>query len=108
MQQHDGLGTTNSELRHYFNKVSAARIKHLYPDRDVDLDRLKADYTSGLELAIDKDVPEDKGVTIDHLREMLQLARGDWVVIGTIKALYRRHREIIRQAYDEDSEFKGH
>ncbi|MBI4452135.1 hypothetical protein HY637_01780 [Candidatus Woesearchaeota archaeon] len=104
------LGTTASELDHYFrNEVGMARNCLLKGEKErAQAKKAEANFVNGLERAIAENLPEFKGVTQQHLREMTQLAQsGDWADIRTIKALYRRYYEITGKPFDEQKLFKG-
>jgi hypothetical protein len=59
-----------------------------------------------LEEAVRERVREEEGITHQHLREMIDLARArDWSKVETIKALYRRFCEITGERYDEKELF---
>ncbi len=68
--------------------------------------RLRQEFCKRLQDKIDAKVPEQSGVTYDHLREMIDLAQGDWNDINTIKALSQRYKEISKNNWDLEAIFK--
>lgn len=101
----DYAGTLVADLDHYFgNYVGWARQCHLGIASD-DLAASKTAFINSLEKALAANLPSSKGVTSDHLREMIELARGDWSDVETIKTLYRRRYEIRREEYNEEKLF---
>ncbi len=100
-------GTTVSALEHYFgNHVTIVRV-NLLMNPDYDSQSCRDKFIAGLEKAVRDNLPEEQGVTQDHLREVIELARGDWKDIGTIKELYRRVYEIAKEPFDEPGLFRG-
>lgn len=97
------FGTTASSLDHYFgNYAGMARLFHLdkpKPSPDAFEER-KQKFIAGLERAIAQNLPEYGGITQQHLREMMQLAQGDWTDVRTVKALYARYDELRQGGRD--------
>ena len=103
--------TTANELDHYFgNFVGRVRHFHIGEINTFDFESNREKFIEGLERALTEEVPEERGTTRDHLREMVNLAQGDWSSISAIKALYRKYyeiREVDFGKYDEQKLFYG-
>jgi len=95
--------TTSTELATYFPQVEMARMVH-NGLAGIDLEELKERYKVGLKLAVEKD--ESERVSRACLREMIEVADGDWHDVETIKELYRRNADVSGQNYDLKSLFK--
>jgi hypothetical protein len=67
---------------------------------DYDASAHRDAVVTGLEKTIEAGVPEGNGVTLDHLRDILELARADWS-IPTLIGLYHRNSEITGKPFDE-------
>ena len=107
----DYLGTTTLALDHYFGSCIQAVTGVLGVHRRAnnydfghDQDRLIA----GLERAIEKNVPEEDGVTHDHLREIISLARQDWSNLDVAKRLYQRGWELRPKRYPHPKDMFPH
>ncbi len=96
------LGTTAGELDYLFgNHVGIARVK-LLKDPKYEANTHRDDFITGLQRAIQEDLPEGQGVTHNHLMTMSELASQDWSGVDTIKALYNLFGEIRGKEYNID------
>ena len=67
-----------------------------------DLQERKDGFIGGLERAISMGIPEFRGVTLENLREMVDLAKsGDWGDKEVIQALYSRYGELVNEDYSD-------
>ena len=98
----DYLGTTTLALDHYFSNCSSVFTGVVgvhYRSIGYDFCPQQDRFIAGLERAIEKNVIEDEGVTLDHLREMIALARQDWSNLDAVKKLYQRGWELRPKRY---------
>ena len=98
-------GSTAAALDHYFgNYIEMARLFHVFdtpkPSREAFEER-KTKFIAGLESTIARNLPVHGGITQDHLREILQLAQGDWSDINVVKSVYDMYYQINGTKYDE-------
>lgn len=98
-----GLGTTRSELDHYFgNKVGAAKFYHNAiaaglepPQGGYDFDGCKRDFVEGLRRTVQEGLPVSGDITFDRLRAMAGRAEQlDWSSKAAIEELYRIYGEL--------------
>jgi len=107
----DYLGTTSMVLDHYFgNSVNSftGLLGVRYRATNYDYSPTRDKFIGGLERAIEKNVPETEGVTLDHLREMVDLARHDWSDLDAVKRLYQRGWELRPKKYPHPKEMFPH
>jgi len=102
--EEDYFGTIR-ELNHYFGShVSMARLRHKRGRNDKCND-LQTAFIERLESSLREDIPETQGVTRAHLRELIEIAQGDWSDTETLKQLYMRKFEIKGEEYNEQKLF---
>ena len=104
------IGTTACALDHYFgNNLIHAKMKLVHREAregiNIDLDELKREFISGLEGALSDTIPEYGGITKQHIRETIELARGDWSNVEIIKSIYRKIFAIKCKPFDEQALF---
>ncbi|MBI2665406.1 hypothetical protein HYX12_02175 [Candidatus Woesearchaeota archaeon] len=102
MAEPDYLGTTSLALDHYFGNCTGCftgvvGVRYRATNHDFGPSRDK--FIAGLERAIEKNVPETEGVTLDNLREIVDLARHDWSDLDAVKKLYQRGWELRPKRY---------
>ena len=96
------LGTTASELDHYFANYVGMAKDWLMEGEKERAQAQKVPFVDGLERVIDKNLPEFKGITNDTLRMIVKLAQsGDWSEIETIKSFYRWYYQIRGKIFDK-------
>ncbi|MBI5061404.1 MAG: hypothetical protein HZB67_03750 [Candidatus Aenigmarchaeota archaeon] len=90
------FATTAGRLDHYFRTcIGAAHVLMDFGQTGINYNEMQERFISGLERVIAKNLPEYDGVTNDHLREMVELARGkDWSDREQLLQLRARYREI--------------
>ena len=107
VQQNLYLQSTAGKLDKYFGDyVCWVRNVHIGAIENCNFKQNRTKFIDGLEKTLADGLPQRKGVTRDHLREMIELARGDWSCVETIQGLYYRYSEIREKNYDVEKLFE--